>query len=167
MTSFKRIAKDEPERIVLTNVAEYGWHAVNVIEDCDYPPWSYTIGLFETWNFPELIIIGRSRATSQKMLETLANDVEMNGQPDVNDPEAHLLLGMKCRFVKVLPRYYSDYVGFALWYYRKRRFPLYQVVWPNGDSLYPWHPNAPRTFKEWQPVLSGSSPSCNRDVATD
>jgi ribulose 1,5-bisphosphate carboxylase large subunit-like protein len=33
MTNHQRIAKDEPERIVLNNIAEFGWHAVNIIED--------------------------------------------------------------------------------------------------------------------------------------
>ena len=54
---------------------------------------------------------------------------------------------------KVNPRYYSDYIGFALWYYRKHCFPLYQVVWPNNEGLYPWYENAPKAFKEWQPLL--------------
>jgi hypothetical protein len=91
------------------------------------------------------------------MLKILADDIEMNCQPGLSDTNGHLLLGMKCHFLEVLPRYYSDYVGFALWYYRKRKFPLYQIVWPNNDGLYPWDQNASKAFKEWQHVL-GASP---------
>jgi hypothetical protein len=40
MTDLHRIAKDEPERIVLSNIREFGWHAVNVIEDNGCPPWT-------------------------------------------------------------------------------------------------------------------------------
>jgi hypothetical protein len=156
MNNPQPIASDEPERIVLSNINEYGWHAVNVIEDDNHPPWSFTIGLFETWDHPELIIIGRSRATSYEMLKTLSNDIELNSPPDLTDPDGHLLLGMKCLFVEVLPRYYSDYVGFARWFYRKRHFPLYQIVWPNTDGLYPWDQNASKAFKEWQPLLGES-----------
>ncbi len=47
----------------------------------------------------------------------------------------------------------SDYVGFARWYYRKRNFPLYQIVWPNHDRHYPCSPHASKAFKEAQPVL--------------
>jgi hypothetical protein len=32
--------KDDPERIILANINEYGWHAVNIIEDDGHPPWS-------------------------------------------------------------------------------------------------------------------------------
>jgi hypothetical protein len=157
MSNPQRVAKDEPERIVLNNINEFGWHAVNVIEDDDYPPWSFTIGLYETWQHPELIVIGRSRATAHKMLECLATQIENGSAPDFADHDPYPLLGIPCHFIEVNPRYYSDYVGFALWFYRKRRFPLYQIIWPGNDGLFPWHPRAPSTFREWQPLL-GNSP---------
>jgi hypothetical protein len=47
MTDPQRVAKDEPERIVLSNIQEFGWHAVNIIEDDGCPPWTFTIGLYE------------------------------------------------------------------------------------------------------------------------
>jgi hypothetical protein len=62
-----------------------------------------------------------------------------------------------CYFIEVAERYYPDYVGFARWYYRRREFPLYQLIWPNNDGHYPWEEDAPRSFKEWQPVL-GAAP---------
>jgi hypothetical protein len=34
-----------------------------------------------------------------------------------------------------------------------RPLPLYQIIWPNNDGLYPWSPSATNAFKEWQPVL--------------
>jgi hypothetical protein len=162
MTDPRRIAKDEPERIVLSNIQEFGWHAVNVIEDDGHPPWSFTIGLYETYGFPELIIIGRSRAISHEILKTIADDVELNSPPDLTALDGHLLLGMKCHFLEVNTRYYSDYVGFALWFYRKRKFPMYQILWPNSDGLYPWDMNASRAFKEWQPLLGEASAGLTR-----
>lgn len=167
MTNSQPVAKDEPERIVLSNIATFGWHCVNIIEDDGQPPWSFTIGLYESYGFPELIIIGRSRATSYEILKTLADDIELNDPPNLTDPGGHVLLGMKCHFVEVLPRYLSDYVGFSLWYYRRRTFPLYQIVWPNRNGAYPWDESAPRAFKEWQPLLGGAAPPCAMDGATD
>ncbi|SRR5258708_32870119 len=157
MTNSQHVTKDDLERQVIHNIAEYCWHCVNVIEENGCSPWSYTIGLFETWEHPELIIIGRSRATSHAMLKTLADDIELNDPPNLTDSAGHLLLGMNCHFLEVNPRYYSDYVGFALWFYRKRKFPLYQIIWPDRDSIYPWDQNASKAFKEWQPVLGDPS----------
>ena len=153
MNQPQRFTRDDLSKIVIANIAEYGWHAVNVIEDNGYPPWTYTIGLYETWQHPELIVIGRSRATSHAMLQSLSKDIELNDPPNLTDPDGHVLFGLKCHFLEVNARYYSDYVGFALWHYRKRKFPLYQIVWPNEDGLYPWDDSGPRFFKEWQELL--------------
>jgi hypothetical protein len=153
----QRSAKDELERQIILNVNDVGWHAVNVIEDDSHPPWTYTIGFYETWGFPELIIIGRSRATAHHVLETIALRLDADDRPDLNINTDTLIRGATCHFIEVADRYYSDYVGFARWFYRKRHFPLYQVVWPNTDGHYPWNIDAPNTFKNWQPVL-GAAP---------
>jgi hypothetical protein len=145
--------RDDLTKIVTTNVCDYGWHGVNVIEDDGCPPWTFTIGLYEAYGFPELIIIGRSRATAHHILESIAHRLEKNEPPDLTVPALPLLPGIPCLFREVLPRYYADYVGFALWFYRKRQFPLYQIVWPNNENLYPWDRNASKAFKEWQPAL--------------
>jgi hypothetical protein len=86
---------------------------VNVIEDDDHPPWTYSIGFWETWNFPELIIIGRSRATAHHTLETVATCLDDNRRQDLNQATDTLIPGAECFFIEVSPRYYSDYIGFA------------------------------------------------------
>lgn len=153
MSAPQRLTRDDLGKIVLNNIAEFGWHAINVIEDDTHPPWSYTIGLYDTWEHPEFIVIGRSRATSHAMLKALADDIEIDSPPNLLGAASHKLLGLQCHFIEVNPRYYADYVGFALWHYRKRRFPLYQIIWPNEEGLYPWDESASDAFKEWQPVL--------------
>lgn len=155
-----RIGTDLGEQKVLADINEYGWHVMNVIEDDTNPPWSFTIGLHETWGQPELIIIGRSRATAYGMLNNLVTEIEANRPLDLNNREPYLILGTCCHFLKVNPRYYADYVAFARWYYRGKHFPLYQIVWPSNEGKYPWSNSAPKSFKEWQPVL-GKVPNTN------
>jgi Domain of unknown function (DUF4262) len=72
MSQPQRIGRDMAERKVLTDISEYGWHCMNIVEDDGHPPWSFTIGFYETWQLPELIIIGRSRATAHEMLSQIA-----------------------------------------------------------------------------------------------
>jgi Domain of unknown function (DUF4262) len=158
MTGPQRIGNDELERHVLTNIAEFGWHSVNVVEDDGHPPWTFTIGLFETWQHPELIILGRARATAHHILNTVATGLDDNRRYDLNLTTTDLLPGSNCCFIEVATRYYHDHVGFARWFYRGKPFPLYQIVWPNTDGHYPWHPHAPDSFKQWQPLL-GEAPN--------
>jgi hypothetical protein len=63
--------------------AEYGWHAMNVVDG--HPPWTFTIGLSETWNHPELIIIGRSRATAHEMLDAIVVEIDDGRAPNLED----------------------------------------------------------------------------------
>ena len=60
MNQPQRLTRDDLDKIVISNINEFGWHCVNVIEDDGHPPWSCTIGLYETWQHPELIVIGSS-----------------------------------------------------------------------------------------------------------
>ena len=78
---------------------------------------------------------GVCRATAYKMLESLATQIEDGGPPNLADSEPYPLLGIPCHFLEVNPRYYSDYVGFALWFYRKRRFSSLpnRLVQPRGS----------------------------------
>jgi Domain of unknown function (DUF4262) len=158
-TNSRSHATDDLERQVIHNINDFGWHCVNVIEDGNHPPWSYTIGFYDTWNHPELILIGRSRATAHHILETVAKGLDNDQRLDLSTATDTLLAGTACHFVEVADRYYPDYVGFARWYYRRREFPLYQIVWPNHDGLYPWCPSATRTFQEWQPLLGLAQPA--------
>jgi|SRR5450631_20715 hypothetical protein len=114
---------DDLERQVIHYINKFGWHAVNVIEDDTHPPWTYTIGFHDTWNHPELIIIGRSRATAHHILETIANGLDHDRRLDLNATTDTLVAGTPCFLVEVADRYYSDYVGFAKWYYRRRAIP--------------------------------------------
>jgi hypothetical protein len=158
MTTSDRLGTDDLERQVIHNINQFGWHAVNVIEDDGHPPWTYSIGFHDTWNFPELIIIGRSRATAHHLLESIAAGLDKDRRPDLTKPTDALLPGALCHFIEVADRYYPDYVGFARWYYRRRQFPLRQIVWPNHLGSYPWSLGATKAFKEWQPML-GKAPT--------
>jgi hypothetical protein len=115
----QRIGVDLGEKKVLADINEYGWTAINILEDDGHPPWTFTIGLYETWDHPEFIVIGRSRATSHAMLKALADDIELNCPPDLTDPDGapalrhevslprsqHPLLLRLCRLRKmVLPQ---------------------------------------------------------------
>jgi Domain of unknown function (DUF4262) len=153
-THAQHIAKDDLEKIVLANIAEFGWHAVNVIEDDGHPPWTFTIGFYETWEFPEMIIIGRSRATAQHILNTIAIGLDDNHRPDLNTTTTDLIPGAKCFFLEVSSHHYQDYVGFGrLSAPAANPSPLHQIVWPNTDRVFPWNPDVPDSFIEWQPIL--------------
>jgi Domain of unknown function (DUF4262) len=88
----------------------------------------------------------------------VATGLDDNRRYDLNLTTTDLRPGSNCCFIKVATRYYHDHVGFARWFYRGKPFPLYQIVWPNPDGHYPWHPHASDSFKQWQSLL-GEAPN--------
>ena len=151
-----RIGSDDSERKVLADVAQYGWHVVNILEEGDNPPWTFTIGLQKTWQHPEFIIIGLKKDVANAILDTLVNAIKERRPIDLKLPTDELLHNGACCFVEIAKQHYADYVGFARWYYQGDDFPLYQVVWPSKENHFPWNAHATDGYKQRQPVLGGT-----------
>lgn len=146
-------ASDPADQRLLDDVARYGWHCMHIMGEGDHQPFSYTVGLFQTYAHPELIIYGLRREVAHAVFSTIA-DAAAQGRPiDLNLPTEDLLEGYSCVFVEVPESNYRDHVGFALWYYEGNAFPVVQVVWPSRNQLFPWHPDATDAFRRAQPVL--------------
>ena len=146
-------ATDEGEQKLLDDIQKYGWHCLNIFADDRHESFSYTIGLFHTYGYPELLIYGLPRDVAHSVL-TIAADAAARGRPlDVREPTDELIEDYQCVFVPVPLAEYSEHFGFARWYYEGDTFPVQQVVWPSKAGLFPWHPEASLAFREKQPVL--------------
>lgn len=148
---------DKSEQKVIDDIADYGWHCVNIMADGELPPYSFTVGLLQSFGHPELIIFGLRSEIAHQIL-TIAADAARAGTPlDLTRPTEALLNNYSCCFVEVPLKQYHDHVGFCRWYYQGSSFPLYQVVWPSQAGLFPWHHQATPEFRSIQPVLSEAS----------
>jgi hypothetical protein len=43
---------------VFTDVADYGWHVVRVLEKSETPGWAFSIGMYRNFNHPEIVVFG-------------------------------------------------------------------------------------------------------------
>jgi len=59
----------------------------------------------------------------------------------------------RCAFREVDRQHYSDYVGYALWFYEHDPFPLMQCFWPDKKGLFPWDDGCNHYVKNAQPLL--------------
>jgi len=144
---------DPPEKKVIADIAQYGWHCVHIMAEGESGPYSFTIGLFQGYQYPELILFGLPANLAQQILSTAVQAVQSGEPLDLATPPDALLEGYPCCFVEVPRSHYQDTVGFCRWYYEGNGFPLYQIVWPNRSGQFPWHPEASDAYKHIQPVL--------------
>jgi hypothetical protein len=147
------IGTDDGERKVLEDIAKYGWHCLSILEEDGKPPWAFTIGLFQTWEHPELIVFGLKNNVAHQILNIVAEGLAENRRIDLARPTDDLLQNGSCVFIEVPRSEYREHVGFARWYYEGDNFPLYQVVWPSREGYFPWNARARDGFRSWQPVL--------------
>ena len=152
----RTIGEDKGEQKVIDDIAAYGWHCMNIMADGDQPPFSFTIGLFQSYGHPELIIFGLRSEIAHQIL-AIAADAAKAGTPfDLSKSSDEFVEGYSCCFAQVPFSQYYEHVGYARWYYNGNSFPLYQIVWPSRDGIYPWHPAADQEFRAIQPILGAN-----------
>ena len=138
---------------VKSDIKKYGHHIIHVLGENDEPNFSYTIGLYETYQQPEIIIIGQSQDLLQVLLNNLAYDYKNGRVLTSGELEEDILDDYKCMAVNVDKKHYEEFLGIAMDYYKGVDFPVMQIIWPTQSNQFPYDKDAPEGFKKWQPVL--------------
>ncbi len=142
-----------PEQQIKSNIKKYGVHIIHVLEEDEDPNFSYTIGLYETYQKPEIIIIGLKQDLHQVLLNNIAYDYKEGREFENGKMEDDILDGYQCLLLNVDKKYYEEYLGIAMDYYTGKDFPVMQIIWPTPGNQYPFDKKAPSGFKKWQPIL--------------
>ena len=146
--------QDKHEEKALADIQQYGLHIMNVLEEGELPNFTYSIGLWHTYQHPEIIIIGLKHEISKWILNEIGRRIsEQDDTFESGKNYDGLLEGFDCRFFDVPKGYYKEYVGWDIWLYGSADFPLRQCVWPSTNGHFPWEDGASEWFQGWQPVL--------------
>lgn len=98
-----------------------------------------------------MIIFGLSEETRHSVLNWIGENIR-DGRSFAPDQEHDWVLeGYTCWSRAVVKRWYTDLVGWAIWFYGGSDFPTVQRIWPSKSGAYPWEPNA--AFLAPQPLL--------------
>lgn len=125
----------------------YGVHIVQVFEDEQNPPFSYTVGLFESYLHPEIIIIGLKRELAGVLLNNMAYDIENGKNYTAGEFHEDVLDDFLCYFGEVPKSEYKKFVGWADWFYKGDNFPLIQCVYPTVRGKFVWEKDFPEDAK--------------------
>lgn len=138
-----RTATDDNERKCLEDVKNHGLHIMHVFEDEENPRFSYTVGLYENYLHPEIIIIGLKHELAHLLLHNAAYDIKKGTSYTSGEFHEGILDDFLCYFGDVPRSYYEEYVGWALWFYEGRDFPLIQCVYPTVAGKFAWEKDFP------------------------
>jgi hypothetical protein len=148
---------DETERRVVENVKKYGFHVWHVSPSADDDGFSYTVGLFDSYGHPEIVIFGQKVDWRNSMIDFIVEQIVEGKRFGTGELYPDLIEGFQCRFDSITSdRSYRDFLGWDLWYYgtAKRlleRVPVLQFVWPDMRGVFPDSPAFDSGYR--QPLL--------------
>lgn len=138
---------------LLSDIEEYGWHVIKVMGDEEGPGFGYSIGLYKTFDHPEIIIIGLKLDLIHSIINGIGEDIRIGKIFNPGHYYNGVIEGFACHFTSVEKKYYDEYVGYAKWYYKGTDFPLTQCIYPTVKNVYPWQKEWPKEIQTLQPIL--------------
>jgi len=150
----RTVGEDRSEQKLIDDIERFGWHCIHINAEEGLVEYSFTVGLFQTYRHPELVIFGLPSKTSHRILTIAANAAKAGTPLDLSQTTDELVEDYACCFAEVPKEHYYEHVGFCRWYYQGNNFPLYQIVWPSKSGHFPWHPEATEAFRAAQPLIA-------------
>lgn len=145
--------KDEYHRTTLENIEKYGLSVQYVFDNEENFQFSYSIGLYQTYQHPEIIIIGLRQELMHTIINNLANDIKNGKRYDAYTWSSNVLDDFECYFIEVEKTKYDEYVLGDIRLYGGNNFPLLQCIYPTTKGIYPWEDTWPDNIKNLQPLL--------------
>lgn len=138
---------------VASQVGERGWAVPGILGDDRLPAWAYSVGLWLTSQFPELVVCGAPMENMRTIVDAIATRVcagEEIGPDDVIEDicPARLILRpvhLSWRMTSMF-EVSDEFYGFV-------RPPCLQVVWADRNGRFPWEPRFQPAFAGDQPIL--------------
>lgn len=148
----------DPLQKIKDDIATIGWSVVAVFAGEDGPTFNYTVGLYETFGHPEVIMFGVPPESAHGLCHNLVNNfISKDVTIEVDEPYNTLAEGFLTRFITVddsagaqdkylclVERYYED---------RANSVPAIQLVWPDPNNVFPWESGFNERYRSSQPLL--------------
>ncbi len=148
------VTLDDGDRQLLSNIQEHAWQRIGIPAEGELPGFSFTIGLWYSVAFPEVLAFSLPSKTIHDALWEIYRAAQ-RGSPLPRDVISDGFFGNAPGvLLPVAKRYYREHLGYANWFYGNEAFPCYQLVWPDRQGLFPWQAGFDERFRESQPDLS-------------
>lgn len=141
------------DRSLLKVLEDYGWYVIKVGAGTSKPAFAYSLGLYETFGHPEIVMFGLDLDTMHELINDCGERIRGGGCFKNEDIDTHLLENYRCAFRAIQPSIHQDLFAFTRWYYRGWVFPALQLVWPDMSDRFPWDAGFDERYRSDQPLL--------------
>lgn len=133
-----------------------GAAVVEVAGDEQHPPYTFSVGAWRRLGVPEAVTIGLPRGAGEVLVR---NYVQRAGEGEDFPPGSvwdDLLEGVLVTVEKVSKGHYFTFFGSVFLLHPDGDFDAIQLITATPDDLWPWEPDAPPGFGQWQPILTAT-----------
>jgi hypothetical protein len=158
LTDFRPpVAEDEPDRKLLSDIENVGWHVLKILGDEHGPEYCFSVGLYYTFGHAEILVMGLSHSNGHQIINLAASLIAKGRVFRPHERTDDLMEGFASSFVPISVAHYKEYLGYAVWFYRslKQPFPALQLVWPDKQNRLPWDTDYDESLCELQRLLDG------------
>ena len=161
MTARERVdlsrCTNDTQREEVQAVLKDGFAIVKVLgsDEPPLPQWAYTVGLWHSYQHPEVLIIGLDHEMTQILLGNVAIRIREKGLSFRDEAVwDDVIEGFDCFFKDIPCDVDVEWMIANCWFYDTNEFPAVQMLWPTVRGVYPWQNEADPFFRWNQPVLS-------------
>jgi len=132
---------------------EWGWFVMKVFTTDSEPAFAYSLGLYERFKHPEIILFGLDLDVMHRLINDAAEQIRQGERYEVGRRYDDLLAGYGCEFRQVDSKHCRRLLTYAFWYYKGSAFPALQLIWPDPEGRFPWDAGFEERFRSFQPNL--------------
>jgi Domain of unknown function (DUF4262) len=139
------------EEELMSNLKEPGWTVMGIGASENEPGFSYTVGLWHSFQHPEIIVFGLPIRYAHSILNHLGGCIKNDRLQFCENQEYHDIADdYPTRFRSVKP---DNHFGVALSLYQQQRFEALQLCWPDKSCKFPWEAEFDPAMRKAQPLL--------------
>ncbi|WP_263409735.1 DUF4262 domain-containing protein [Terriglobus tenax] len=147
---------------ILSSIEKYGLSITHVFsnEDDAFLDFSYSIGLYDTYGQPEIIVSGFPMDLAQFVINELGRRYEDGFIPQQNTRYQDFLGGgMDVVFRLMSPTFIERMMLSSMWFYDEEiAFPAYQCICPDLNNVFPWEDGFDESWRKRQALLFEGAP---------
>ena len=157
------VPRTEYEKELVGTIGTYGWQITSVFDPKRKdPPFTYSVGINESLNKPDVIIIGIHPQTAKNIINLYGDGLRIDAEKyQRGGVYSDLLPGFGVCFIDANDDAKTNYTLSCKWYYGGIGFDLIQCVWQSEDHIWPWDDEADDQLKFDQPLF-GEKPKVLR-----
>jgi Domain of unknown function (DUF4262) len=150
---------EEQERLRqrLFDEAERHGHAIVEVGADEYGAgYVFSVGAWRRFGVPEAVVIGLPDGMGRVLVNAYVRRAAAGERFAIGRPYHDFFDATPVVLERVAKGHYPEFFGSALLLYPSGDFPAVQLIVATPQGAWPWQPDAPAGFADWQPVLTQS-----------